>query len=102
MRWKLGEEWESLDEALHRFVGAVERVADDYRGKTAIVVAHGTVMRTFLIFAGYGTLSQLDEGSVENTGYVVVETDGEHWKVVDAVGVHLLESAGAGKRGREE
>src|SRR5947209_1431034 len=101
MLWTLGEEWESLDAALHRFLRAVEGVADDYRGKTAIVVAHGTVMRTFLIFAGYGTLAQLDEGSVDNTGYIVVQTDGESWTVTDAVGIHLLEGSGVGK-GREE
>lgn len=101
LRWKLAEEWESLEEAQRRFVGAVERVADDYRGRTAIVVAHGTVMRAFLIHAGYGTLDQLDEGAVENTGYVVVETDGKQWTVVDAAGVHRQESAAASGR-REE
>lgn len=101
MRWKLAEEWESLEEAQRRFVQAVERVADDYPGKTTIVVAHGTVMRTFLIYAGYGTLSQLPDGAIENTGYIVVATDGRHWTVVDAVGVHLAEPATAGG-GREE
>lgn len=101
LRWKLGEEWESLEEAQRRFVRAVERVADDYPGKTAIVVAHGTVMRTFLVYAGYGTLSQLPDGAIENTGYIVVKTDGRRWTVVDAVGVHLAEPAGTGS-GREE
>ena len=88
MRWKLGEEWESLEEAQRRFLQAVERVADDYPGKTAIVVAHGTVMRTFLIFAGFGTLDELDEGAIENTGYIVVKTGGKHWRVTEAVGVN--------------
>ena len=90
MAWKLAEEWESLDEAMHRFLRAVDQVADDYRGKTAIVVAHGTVMRTFLIFAGWATLEELPEGAVDNTGYIVVETDGERWKIVDAVGVRRM------------
>ena len=57
MAWKLAEDWESFDEALERFVRAVTAVADEYHHKTVIVVAHGTVMRTFLIFAGFGTLS---------------------------------------------
>lgn len=94
MAWKLGDDWESFDEALHRFTTAVEGVADDYPGKTAIVVAHGTVMRMFLVGAGYATFDELPDGCIENTGYVVVETDGSAWRVTDAVGVHVLAAAG--------
>jgi broad specificity phosphatase PhoE len=93
LRWKLAEEWESFAEAQCRFVRALEAVADDYPARTVIVVSHGTVMRTFLIHAGYGTLDQLPEGAIENTGYVVVETDGRAWSVVDTVGVSLSEPA---------
>jgi probable phosphoglycerate mutase len=91
MRWKLADEWESLEEAQLRFLRSVERVAGDCPDKTAIVVAHGTVMRTFLIYAGYGTLDQLPEEAIDNTGFIVVETDGRRWTVVEAVGVHLSE-----------
>jgi probable phosphoglycerate mutase len=98
MAWKLAEEWESLDEALERFLKAVEQVADDYRGKTAIVVSHGTVMRTLLIFAGWATLDQLPEGAIDNTGYIVVETDGERWRIVDEHGVRRMETALTGSR----
>lgn len=101
MRWKLGDEWESLEQALHRFVGALERIVDDYPHKTAIVVAHGTVMRTFLIDAGYATLSELPDGSIENTGYIVVRTDGSRWTIVDTSGIHRLAPT-AIAAGREE
>jgi broad specificity phosphatase PhoE len=102
MAWKLAEDWESLDEALERFVRAVTAVADEYRHKTVIVVAHGTVMRTFLIFAGFGTLDQLPEGTVDNTGYIVVKTDGRHWHIVDTYGVHRADELAASARAREE
>jgi broad specificity phosphatase PhoE len=102
MAWKLAEDWESLDEALERFVRAVTAVADEYRHKTVIVVAHGTVMRTFLIFAGFGTLDQLPEGTVDNTGYIVVKTDGRHWHIVDTRGVHRADELAASARAREE
>jgi broad specificity phosphatase PhoE len=102
MAWKLAEDWESLDEALERFVRAVTAVADEYRHKTVIVVAHGTVMRTFLIFAGFGTLDQLPEGTVDNTGYIVVKTDGRHWHIVDTHGVHRADELAASARAREE
>lgn len=101
MKWKLGDDWESLDEALHRFVGGLERVVDDYPHKTAIVVAHGTVMRAFLIDSGYGTLTELRDGAVDNTGYIVVKTDGRNWTIVDTHGIHRLEPAAA-VRGKEE
>jgi broad specificity phosphatase PhoE len=102
MAWKLAEDWESLDEALERFVRAVTAVADEYRHKTVIVVAHGTVMRTFLIFAGFGTLDQLPEGTVDNTGYIVVKTDGRHWHIVDTHGVHRADELAVSARAREE
>jgi broad specificity phosphatase PhoE len=102
MAWKLAEDWESLDEALERFVRAVTAVADEYRHKTVIVVAHGTVMRTFLIFAGFGTLDQLPEGTVDNTGYIVVKTDGRHWHIVDTHGVHRADELATSTRAREE
>jgi broad specificity phosphatase PhoE len=102
MAWKLAEDWESLDEALERFVRAVTAVADEYRHKTVIVVAHGTVMRTFLIFAGFGTLDQLPEGTVDNTGYIVVKTDGRHWHIVDTRGVHRADELAASACAREE
>jgi broad specificity phosphatase PhoE len=93
MAWKLADEWESLDEALHRFLGAVEQVAEEYRSKTAIVVAHGTVMRTFLIHQNFGTLDQLPDNAIDNTGYIVVKTDGHTWTITNTHGVHLKETA---------
>lgn len=87
MRWSLGDGWESLEAAQRRFVGAIERIADDYRSKTAIVVTHGTVMRTFLIYVGYGTLDDLVEDVIQNTGYIVIETDGSRFTVKEAVGL---------------
>jgi probable phosphoglycerate mutase len=102
MAWKLAEDWESLDEALERFVRAVTRVAEEYHDQTVIVVAHGTVMRTFLIFAGYGTLDQLPEGTVDNTGYIVVKTDGREWHIVDTHGVHRVGDLAPATRSREE
>jgi broad specificity phosphatase PhoE len=102
MAWKLGEDWESLGEALERFVRAVTRVAVEYRDQTVIVVAHGTVMRTFLIFAGFGTLNQLPEGTVDNTGYIVVKTDGRRWTIIDSHGVHRADDLAPAARSREE
>lgn len=87
MRWKLGDEWESLHDAQRRFVGALEHIVAEYRGRTVIIVAHGTVMRTFLMYAEYGAFDDLGEDAVANTGYAVIETDGRYWKVLDAHGV---------------
>jgi broad specificity phosphatase PhoE len=98
MRWSLGESWESLEEAQRRFVGALERVADDYPGKTAIVVSHGTVMRTFLMYTGYGTLDELVEDVIQNTGYIMVETDGKGFDVREAVGLRYPSVAGGSGR----
>lgn len=96
MRWKLGEGWESLEEAQRRFVGAIERIVDDYPHKTAVVVAHGTVMKTFLIYLRFGTLDTLVEDLVENTGYIVVETDGKRFTLKEAVGIRR-EAVAAGR-----
>jgi probable phosphoglycerate mutase len=102
MAWKLADDWESLDEALERFVAAVTHVADEYRDKTVIVVAHGTVMRTFLIFAGYGTLDTLPDGAIDNTGYIVVKTNGRDWTILDVHGVRRKEEMAGSATSREE
>jgi broad specificity phosphatase PhoE len=81
-------EMESYSQAATRLITFVREVAVAHPGKTVLIVAHGTIMRSFLIKIGFATLAQLPKQSIDNTAHVRLETDGIDFFVKDTQGVH--------------
>jgi len=78
---------ESVKEAGSRLFAFLQEVAHIWRGQTILVVSHGAILRGMLMMLGFATTTELPPGSVKNTGYVVLETDGEHWSIADTQGI---------------
>lgn len=78
---------ESAYDVVNRFKKFLYEIAPAYINKTILVVCHGHVMRAFLIHKGYATFDELPSGSIKNTGYFVVETDGEHFEIAKTHGI---------------
>lgn len=74
--WKLGETWESTGEAVTRLITVLREIALAYPDKTVLIVCHSTLMRSFLVKLGYGTYEEIPSGSIANTGYFIIESDG--------------------------
>lgn len=76
MKYKHTPDMESAEEAVSRLITFLREAALAYQDKTIAVVAHGNLMRSFLIHVGWATFDELPVNSVENTGYMVLECDG--------------------------
>ncbi len=76
LRHKLNEDAETIEEIIGRFITFLKEVAATYKGKTILVVSHGTMMRSLLVHLGYAPHTKLIHGTIKNTGYVKLETDG--------------------------
>lgn len=83
---------EGIGETVSRVITWMREVAVAYPGKNVLAVAHGGVLRLLLIHLGYGTYKQLPPFSIDNTGYIVLESDGAEIKIKEVVGVHKYES----------
>lgn len=87
---KLVPDMESDEEVIQRFTTFLRETALAYPGKTVLVVAHGNILRTFLVHIGFGTHQELAPSTIANTGYFVVKSDGVEFDVVKTVGVMRL------------
>lgn len=67
---------ESGYDVVNRFKKFLEEITPIYAGKKIIVVCHGYIMRLFLIHEGFATFDELPSGSIKNTGYFIIQTDG--------------------------
>lgn len=56
--------------------------------KNILVVSHSNVMRTLLVHLGFAKHSELGRGSIENTGYFILTSDGTDFYVKETVGIH--------------
>lgn len=88
MAYKYADTMESADEAVSRLLTFLREVAVAYLGKTVLVVNHGTNMRSLLTHLGYANFDELPDGSLENTAYIILESDGIDFFVKQTVGVH--------------
>lgn len=59
-------------------------------GKNVLIVSHSNVMRTLLVHLGYATSLQLPRGSIENTGYMKLRSDGIEFFVEETVGINKV------------
>lgn len=87
MRVKVVEDAESEEEGMKRLQTFLQETASIYPGKTLLVVAHGNIMRMYLIKVGFSTYDELPAGSIENTGYFVLKSDGVDFEIVETVGI---------------
>jgi len=86
MKFQL-DDMETEEHGVNRLLGFVKKVAQKDAGKTVAIVCHGKIIRLFLIKVGYGKYDELQSGSIQNTGYCVVEGDGEEFVVKETWGI---------------
>lgn len=84
---KLVPDMESDEEVIGRFTTFLRETAVAYTHKTILVVAHGNLLRTFLVHVGFGTHQELAHNTVLNTGYFILKSDGVDFEVVKTVGI---------------
>jgi broad specificity phosphatase PhoE len=77
---------ETEEEMMSRFITKLRELAVTFPGKNILVVSHGTIMRTFLIHLGYGSRKDFAWGSLDNTAYIKVDSDGIDFFIKEVVG----------------
>ena len=82
---------ESIGGTVARVITWLREISIAYAGKNVLVVSHGGVLRLLLIHLGYGTYSQLPPFSIDNTGYLVLKSDGVEIEIQEVIGVHKHE-----------
>jgi broad specificity phosphatase PhoE len=88
MRFKIVEDMESDEEALMRFFGALNRLAEANPRKTLLVISHVPLMKLLLMHLGFATRKQLDGESIENGGYIKIASNGKGVRILDTKGMH--------------
>lgn len=82
---------ETKEQAGSRFITFLREIAVAYRGKTVLVVTHGGVMRYFLNQLVGDKKERLKPGSIENTAFIKVESDGVDFFVKETEGIQFKE-----------
>ncbi|MGB9598765.1 MAG: histidine phosphatase family protein, partial [Minisyncoccales bacterium] len=80
---------ETDDILMGRFIQALREIAIAYPNKNVLVVSHGGVMRAFLIHLGYVAKDRLLPGSIDNTAFIKVISDGVEFEIVETEGVKI-------------
>lgn len=88
MQYKHTELMESTDEAATRLMTFLREIAVAYQGKTVLVVNHGNMIRNTLTKLGWASFDELPDKAAENTGYVVLESDGVDFFIKETHGIH--------------
>ena len=84
-------DYESNSETAGRMLTFLREVAATYIAKTVLVVAHGSILRSMLMHLGFAKTDELPAGSIENTGYVVLQSDGVDFFIKETKGVNKVE-----------
>lgn len=87
LKYRLNDEAETSEQIIGRFMTFLREVAVAYSGKTILVVSHGSIMRSLLVHMGYASYDQLVQGTIKNTGYFRLETDGVDFFIRETKGV---------------
>ncbi len=96
MTYKHSKDIESAEEGALRLITFLREIAIAYPEKTILVINHGNLMRSLLTHLGWAKYDELPQGAVENTGYVVLESDGVDFFIKDIRGANKKANA---KRG---
>ena len=87
MKYKIHPDVESYEESSTRMITFFREVALAYRGKNVLVVSHAGIIRSTLVKMGFATDKELPHGSIPNTSYAIIESDGVDFFVRKTVGI---------------
>lgn len=76
---------ESLDSVVSRGLAGLARVADDFRDRDVVIVAHGTIIRYTLAALAGRPLDAIKNGSIST-----FRLDGDRWEVLTVNGEPLV------------
>jgi 2,3-bisphosphoglycerate-dependent phosphoglycerate mutase len=88
MAYKHTPEMESAEEGAIRLITFLREIAVAYAGKTVLVTNHGNLIRSLLTHLGWAKYDELPNGAVENTGYIVLESDGTDFFIKRTKGIN--------------
>lgn len=91
-KFKPFEDVESDHELVSRYITILRQIAIGHPGKTGLIGTHGGVMRHFLIHLDWATAEALSIGSIDNTAYVKIASDGIDFTVLETMGINLNHS----------
>ena len=83
----LDDDIETDEDMIRRFITFLRETAILFPAKKVLVVSHGGVMRKLLIHLGFAKYDELPGGSISNTGYIIIESDGVDLKIKETIGV---------------
>ncbi|OGJ16649.1 MAG: hypothetical protein A2632_01130 [Candidatus Pacebacteria bacterium RIFCSPHIGHO2_01_FULL_46_16] len=84
---QLHPEIETEENSAMRMITFLRETAFAYPEKNVLVVSHAVIIRALLIKLGYATNDELPHGSIKNTSYVVLDSDGVDFFVRETVGI---------------
>jgi len=90
MNFKHTPEMESPNEAATRLLTFIRETAVAYAGQTIMIVCHSNLMRCLLNHLGYAKFDELMRGSVKNTAYFVLESDGVDFIIKETSGIQKI------------
>lgn len=86
--FSLDPDIETDSSAVSRLLTFLRKISLAYQGKQVLIVSHGGLMRVLLIHLGFASYAQLPRGSIENTGFVVLDSDGVDFFIRKTFGVN--------------
>lgn len=89
MSFRLADDIETEQEMISRLFRFFQKIHPLYPGKRVLTVCHGALMRVFLVYLDFARHGQLGFHSIDNLGYIVINTDGHEVDLLEARGVHL-------------
>lgn len=88
--FKFAPDIESIDEVVSRTITFLREIAVASPGKNVLAVTHGGVIRMILIHLGFGSHEELAAGTVANTAWVKLHSDGTDFFVQQTFGITKL------------
>jgi broad specificity phosphatase PhoE len=80
-------EIEDDENLMKRFIPFLREVAAGHLNKNVLIVTHGGLMRIFLYRLGFGDSKSLPPGSISNTAYIKLLSDGVELIVKETFGI---------------
>ncbi len=88
--YKIPPERESDEELINRVIPFLRETAITHPSKTILMATHGGVLKALAIHLGIGTYKTIGSHSIENTAYIVLESDGIVFFVKKIKGITIL------------